>query len=706
MRKLMLRALILALVLGVFASAPARAQAAHPQHVQVALISDAAAIAPGAHFTVGLVQTIEPGWHTYWRNPGDSGDATKIAWHLPTGFSAGDIQWPAPERMPVAFLMNYGYAGEVIFPIAMTAPARLPIGRAATLNADVSWLVCSDICIPEQATVSLTLPVEARGRENRTDGVRVARAEALLPDPLGSGLLRKLAHITSGDSGTLSIELPGDASRLRNLAFFPYPRNAIDHAAPQNPRVGPGGVSFTLKAGSAHNLGNVPLSGVVTSEIRMPNGAWRRFAFELEATPGTVIAGTTEAPAAGAEVGAAAAVPPSSQGGGSIGVAMLLAFLGGLILNIMPCVLPVLSIKALAFAGGGNIAETRRQGVLYLIGVVGAFLGMALLLMVLRGAGEAVGWGFQLQSPWMSAGLALLFFVIGLNLLGVFTLGGGLQNAGAGLTRQGKDLSALFTGVLAVVAATPCTAPFMAGAIGMALMQSNAATLAIFAALALGFALPLTALSFLPTMQRWLPKPGAWMERAKIVLAFPMFATAAWLISVLSAQSGAGGVVGVLMFAAAIAFALVVGRWGRVWVIVGAAALVIAGVFAIPALNAPHIASVQTAEAWSSARVAQLRAQGKPVFVNFTAAWCVTCQVNELGVLRSPQVRDAFRAHNVAYLEADWTNPNADIAAALAAQGRAGVPLYLYYPPGNAPPVVLPQMLNEDLVVLTVSGSR
>lgn len=701
MRRLMLRALLFALVLGVFAPASARAQTAHPQHVQVALVSDAAAIAPGEHFAVGLVQTIEPGWHTYWRNPGDSGDATKVAWHLPTGFSAGDIQWPAPERMPVAFLMNYGYAGEVIFPIAMTAPPRLPIGRAVTLNADVSWLVCSDICIQEQTTVSLTLPVAAQAQADAAGAARIARVQ--LPQTSSAE-----AHVTAGAPSTLSIALGNIAAHTRDFYFFPYSRRAIDHAAPQPVRVGPQGVSISLKEGASHDLGQAPLDGVLTFKQLAGDRAhaWAPVSLEVHATPGPVIAGTSDTPAQSTENDGAQPASNSSTPDMSIWVAVLFAFLGGLILNIMPCVLPVLSIKALAFATSADSAGSRRQGIFYLLGVVGAFLGLALALMALRSAGQAAGWGFQLQSPWMSAGLALLFFVIGLNLLGVFTLGGSLQNAGAGLTRQGKDLSALFIGVLAVVAATPCTAPFMAGAIGMALVQSSPTTLAIFAALALGFALPLTALSFAPALQRWLPKPGAWMERAKIVLAFPMFATAAWLVSVLGAQTGAGGTVSVLMFAAAIAFALVVGRWGRAWIVAGAAAIVVAGVFAIPALNAPRTAVASTVEAWSPARVAQLRAQGKPVFVNFTAAWCVTCQVNELGVLRSPQVRAAFRDHGVTYLEADWTNPNADIAAALAAQGRAGVPLYLYYPPNNAAPVVLPQVLNEDLVVLTVSGSR
>jgi thiol:disulfide interchange protein DsbD len=703
MRTLMLRALLLAMAISCLAPALADAEALAARHVQAALISDAAAIAPGSHFTVGLVQTIDPGWHTYWRNPGDSGEATKISWRLPPGFSVGDIQWPAPEPLPVAFLMNYGYAGEVVFPIAVSAPAHLPIGRPVTLSAEISLLVCSDICIPEAASVSLTLPVAARGLANAQGQSRIANVA--LPR-----LFAGQAHITAGPSPVLSIALGERDQGARNFYFFPYGRRAIDHAAAQSPRIGAGGVSFSLKEGAAHNLGRAPLDGVLTFErpgdTRTRANQWERQAYVVQAIPGEVIAGTTERPAPGAGVARTPLAPIQSPASSSIWVAALLAFLGGLILNIMPCVLPVLSIKALALAGGQDRVGARRQGLFYLTGVLVAFLTLAGLLIALRSAGEAVGWGFQLQSPWVSAGLGLLFFVVGLNLLGVFAVGGGLQGVGDGLTRQGKDMSAFLTGVLAVVAATPCTAPFMAGAIGVALMQSDVVALAIFAALALGFALPLTALSWAPPLQRLLPKPGAWMERAKIVLAFPMFATAAWLVSVVSAQTGAGGVVGVLMFAAALSFALVVGRWGRAWMVVAATAVIVAGVLAMPVLSGRRPGVAAAGEAWSPARVASLRAQGKPVFVNFTAAWCVTCQVNEIGVLRSPRVVAGFRDRGVSYLEADWTNPDADIAAALAAQGRAGVPLYLYYPPDQRPPVVLAQMLSEDLVLQTISGSR
>jgi thiol:disulfide interchange protein DsbD len=305
----------------------------------------------------------------------------------------------------------------------------------------------------------------------------------------------------------------------------------------------------------------------------------------------------------------------------------------------------------------------------------------------------------------MNAGLALLFFAIGLNLLGVFHVGG-VENTGAGLAQRGGDSGAFFTGALAVVAATPCTAPFMAGAIGAAFTQSASVTLLIFAALALGFALPFTALSFAPALQRLIPKPGAWMERARNVLAFPMFAAAIWLAWVHAEQTDAAGMLALLSIAVALAFALVIGRWGRAWLAAGVLALALTSALAWRPLLGLQTQPAIVSEAWSPARVEALRAEGRPVFVNFTAAWCVTCKVNELAALSSPRVAAAFGRANVAYLKGDWTNQDEAIANALTANGRAGVPLYLYYPASGAAPVLLPQLLNEDLMLETIGAGK
>lgn len=691
--------LVLAIVLGLFAfAAPAAGQIPSRSNVAAELHAARAAIAPGERFTVVLRQRIRPGWHTYWRNPGDSGQPTALAWDLPPGFRAGPLQWPAPEVFKFATLVNYVYSGEVLFPIEITAPRALAVGRQVTLNAHARWLACSDICIPEEAALQLTLEAAAQGRDDAAWTARIAAAAASLPQPATGE-----ARITAGDPAVLSMTLPG-APAIRNPHFFPYSADAIDHAAPEEPRLGPSGLSFRLKPGAGGALGAAPLSGVVAFETN-DNGAWRARALEINATPGAALAGTdaaaapitSDSPLAAVE-GAPAATPVRSLDAATLMAALGLAFMGGLILNLMPCVLPVLSIKALSLAGGAHAGEARRHGLFYLAGVLATFVGLAILIMALRAAGQAAGWGFQLQAPWVTAGLALLFFAIGLNLLGVFAVGARAQGLGAALAARGGGAGAFFTGALAVVAATPCTAPFMAGAIGTALTQSEPAALAIFAALGLGFALPLVALSFAPALQRLLPKPGPWMERARAVLAFPMFGAAAWLAWVLAQQGGALSVLALLVVAIALAFALLVARWSRAWLMAGLIVLAACGAWAWRPLTTA-VARAETADAWSEARLGQLRSQGRPVFVNFTAAWCLTCKVNEATTLSSPRVQAAFRERGVVYLVGDWTNRDDAIEQALAAQGRAGVPLYLYYRPEAAEPVVLPQILSERAVL-------
>jgi thiol:disulfide interchange protein/DsbC/DsbD-like thiol-disulfide interchange protein len=690
-----LHAIAAALAMSLWAAwdAPALAQAQTP-NVQADLLSSRSTIAPDERFTIVLRQRIREGWHTYWRNPGDSGEPTRITWHLPAGWRAGEIQWPAPVAMRFATLMSYVYSNEVLFPIELTAPPTLRAGETVTLNAEGDWLVCSDICIPEHATLSLLLPVGAQGSDDPQWAPRIAQALASLPRRLGVE-----AHITPGNPAMLSIALP-NATAIRDPYFFPYDQDAIRHAATEEPRVGPGGLSFRLAQGADHNLGRGPLSGVLT----FVTAQGERRAVEVETTPGATLPATDAAPAQSSAPIAALPAPAAAApiDAAALFGAVVFAFLGGLILNLMPCVLPVLSVKALSLAEGAHREHARREGVLYFAGVLATFLALALVLIVIREGGETIGWGFQLQMPGMSAALALLFFAIGLNLLGVFGVSGA-QNAGAGAVARGGDAGAFFTGALAVVAATPCTAPFMAGAVGVALTQSVPVALTIFAALAVGFALPLTALSLAPALQRLLPRPGAWMERVRNVLAFPMFGAAAWLAWVLAQQSGATGVLALLALATALAFAIVVARWGRIWLIVGAGVLALTVLFAWKPLTEVH-APAASAQSWSAARVAELRAQGRPVFVNFTAAWCITCKVNEATTFSSPRVRDVMRAHGVVYLEADWTNRNDAIAAELAAHGRAGVPLYLYYPPGGGAAVVLPQILSETALVNAIGA--
>ncbi len=683
---------------------PAAAQAIRTSNLETELHSSRAAVAPGERFTIALRQTIRPGWHTYWRNPGDSGDATRLTWHLPAGVEAGPIQWPAPQALPFATLVNYGYSNEVLFPIEITLPRTARVGETLRLQAEASWLVCSDICIPESGMLTLSIPVTEQGRDNLGWVSRIAAARAALPRR-EDGVV---ARITAGVPARLSVALP-DVQEVRNARFFPYSRDAVKASAPQAPRIGARGVSFSLTPVSAAELRARSLEGVIVYDVR-DGGGWRTRSLEIAALPGEPLEGTDarairfsgDYPLAALEreaSGAAASEPP-------IGLlaATALAFLGGVILNLMPCVLPVLSVKALSLAGGAHNGRARRQGLLYLVGVLATFLALAAMLITMRDAGNAVGWGFQLQEPWVTSSLALLFFSIGLNLLGVFSIGGALQGAGESAALRGGDAGAFFTGALAVIAATPCTAPFMAGAIGVALTQSPAATLAVFAALGLGFALPLTVLSFAPGLQRLIPKPGPWMERARNVLAFPMFAAAIWLATVLTNQTGAAGLAALLALAAALGFVLYVGRWSRIWLAVSLVGLALTAALSWRPLLGIESRTVLSSEPWSAARVAQLRAEGRAVFVNFTADWCITCKANELSTLSQPAVARVFAEHDIVYLVADWTNRDEAIAAALAEQGRAGVPLYIYYPP-EGPPVVLPQLLNQEFITSTVRRS-
>ena len=705
----MIRALFLAIAALFALAAPAAAQLpGQSLNAQHSLHSSRAAVAPGETFTVVLRQAINEGWHTYWRNPGDSGEPTQLTWQAPDGWRIGEIQWPAPEAIPFATLVNFGYEGEVLFPIELTAPATARAGDAANFSIEIYALVCADICIPETSTITFAVPIAAQGRDDPQWAPRVAAAVATLPRRQ-TGID---ARITAGDPARLSVTLP-NTNEIRNARFFPFSADAMLASAPQRPRAGAAGLSFEISGGVDPNVGQAPLPGVVAFEVQEA-GAWVHRGVEIEAQPGEPLADTDGAPAAISndyplaelEGAAAPASAPSMDAAGLL-LALGLAFLGGLILNIMPCVLPVLSIKALSLAGGAHDGGTRTHGLLYFAGVMATFLALAGLLIALRGAGEAVGWGFQLQAPWVTSALALLFFAIGLNLLGVFEIGGALQNAGGGLAQRGGNLGAFFTGALAVIAATPCTAPFMAGAIGVAVTQSPAITLVIFAALALGFALPLTVLHFAPALQRLIPKPGPWMDRAKQVLAFPMFAAAVWLAWVLAEQAGPLGVLSLLLIATALGFLLLSARWGRAWLIVGVLVLAVTGAFTWRPLAGVETQSVLASEPWSQARVSELQSEGRGVFVNFTAAWCITCKANEIGALSRPRVAQAFAENNVAYLKADWTNRDDAIAAELARYGRAGVPLYLYFPPqGEA--IVLPAgiVLTESLVIETISGEQ
>jgi len=690
------------LALTLLGLAPASAQGLRPPAdlVTASLVAEPAAIRPGEPFTVGIRMVMRPDWHVYWRNPGDSGLPPEVAWSLPAGFTAGALDWPAPHRIPVAHLMNFGYEGETVLLAQVTPPETLPPGRPVTLKAHLSYLVCERECVPGTADLRLTLPVAQAGTSTGTNPqtrALFAQSRAALPVPAPSPVRYEAAK----DRLTLTVEAPNlTPEAVKAVAFFPYAETVLENAAPQDVRIDSTGLHLGLVRGNPDEAAPTTLPGVLTFEETTPEGPVRR-AYALG-----------EAPAIAAPATDALAVSPKhpvEEDNLTLWTAVGFAFLGGLVLNLMPCVFPVLSIKVLSLVrhSGESPARVRLHGLAYTAGVLAAFLGLAGLLITLKGAGAGIGWGFQLQSPIVVAALAYLLFGMGLSLSGVVHLGGGIAGLGDGLTRRSGLQGSFFTGVLATVVATPCTAPFMGSAVGFALTQAPAVGLAVFASLGLGLALPFLVLTAWPAALRALPRPGAWMDTLKGVLAFPIYATAAWLVWVLAQQVGPSGLLAALFGLVLVGFAAWAWERGHgappawSWFARGVAVASLAALtFLTLGLSQDRSAAAARTdgtEAFSQERLDTLLAEGRPVFVNMTAAWCISCQVNERTALGTQAVREAFSARGVTYLKGDWTNQNPEITAFLARHGRSGVPLYLLYP-GKGTPVVLPQILTAGTV--------
>jgi thiol:disulfide interchange protein DsbD len=686
--------LALPLLLGLIAAAPAVAMESEVQRsprAAASLAADMAAVAPGEAFRVGLRLRLAPGWHSYWRNAGDAGAPTEIALTLPEGATAGPVAWPAPERIEYGPLVNFGYTGEVLLPLELRVPATARPGEAFRIEAEATWLVCEQVCIPEEGRFALTLPVAPRPVASPTMAGLFEAEAARLPRPAP---WRAEAGQT-GRQASLTVAGPGLAPGLVQRAFFfPHATGAMDNTAPQ------------------------PLSwrdGALTLGIRLLDGQ-RPAALE-----GTVVLRDAGGQRAAFEVSAAIAGPALTAPALPFAQALLFALLGGLILNLMPCVFPVLAMKAMALArlSGEAQREVRLHAASYTAGVLATFAAIGGGLVALRAGGAAVGWGFQFTEPAFVAGMAWLMLAVALNLAGVFRMGGAV-GAGQVLVARGGHAGAFFTGALAVLLATPCTAPFMAAALGAAMAMPPAMTMGVFLALGLGLALPYALLGVFPAAARALPRPGPWMERLRQFLAFSMLAAAAWLVWVLAQGSGPDGVLtalagGVVLAAGLWALGMaqragagrmaIAGRVAAGVAVLGLLALLprLSSAPAVAADIAPH--GALGAEPWSAARVEALRAEGRPVFVNATAAWCITCQVNERVALRSAAVQEQFAARNIAYLKADWTRGDPAIGALLRDHGREGVPLYLYWAPGAATPVVLPQLLTEGMVLDALRGS-
>jgi thiol:disulfide interchange protein DsbD len=671
-------------------AAPALAAESPPvrsDRAVVTLVSDAAAVAPGVPFHIGLRQRLAPGWHTYWENPGDAGAPTEITLQLPDGATAGAIEWPAPHRLPYGPLVNFGYETEVLLPLAVRPPATLAPGSSFTIRAEANWLVCERVCIPEEGVFALTLPVAAAPAPAPDQKPLFAAAQA--EQPRASPFAASIGF--DGMAGALRLEGPAiTPASVRDAFFFPRAWGVLDHATPQPVSVADGLLTLALARGQA------PLPAEVSGVVVLTDPQGRRAAFDVAAPPGPMPA----APAAPAL---------------DLWRAVLFAALGGLILNLMPCVFPILAMKAFGLArlGGSERAKVRAHAASYTLGVVLSFAAIGAALLALRAGGSAAGWGFQFSHPTFLAAMAWLMLLVGLNLSGVFAFGGPVD-AGSALAARGGHAGSFATGALAVLVATPCTAPFMAAALGAALAMPAASAISVFVALGLGMALPYAVLGVFPGAARLLPRPGAWMERLKQFLAFPMYAAAAWLAWVLAQVGGADALM--LVLAGAVAIAL--GAWllgagqssGTRWMRLVAVLPVLAALALLPRLAAapppaPGIA-LNGAEPWSAARVAALQAEGRAVFVNFTAAWCISCKVNEQIALNRDAVQAAFARDKVAYLKGDWTAGDPAIGAVLRANGREGVPLYLLYPAGGGAPRLLPEILTEGIVLDALATTR
>ena len=624
----MLRRMICALLVacsGASYGAPVRTE-----HVEAELVAARSAIEAGKPTLVALRLKMIPHWHTYWRNPGDSGQPTAIQWTLPAGYQAGPIQWPHPRRLPAAHLMNFGYEDEVMLPVEIAVPAGA--SGSAVLRAQANWLVCNEErCIPEEAELALTLPVGpgepsvwAKALE-RTRSTLPVKAEALGDWQFSAA---------SGPSHVELALIPPAGVAATSFTFFPFDEGKIHNAGAQPFERDGKGFSLRIPKSQEPVGAFTRVSGLLVADRALGDGTSRAVEIDVPIT--------RAAPAAVAS---------------ALAVALLFAFAGGLILNLMPCVLPVLSIKVLGFAGsgGGDRGAMRLHGTLYALGVVASFLGFAGVLLALKAGGAEIGWGFQLQSPAFVALLAILFLALALNLSGAYEFGSLLPARVAAARSGHARTDALLTGVLAVAIASPCTAPFMGAALGYALGASALEALAVFAALGIGMALPYAALAWHPQWMRRLPKPGPWMTRFKQVLAVPLYATVLWLGWVFAIQTGV-----------------------------------------LPDAAAAHARSGW--EPYSDARLAALAKEGKPVFVDFTAAWCVTCQVNKQLVLGRPEVERDLRSRGVTLLRADWTRRDAEITRALAALGRNGVPVYAFYLPGREPQL-LPEVLTREAIL-------
>lgn len=694
-------ALLLAPALpGTALSGAALAQSVSDQpNTRVELIAQSATPAPGKQLEIGIQLTPKAGWHTYWLNPGDAGAPTRVEWTLPAGTATPpDLAYPVPGTLIVSGLMNHVYEKTNVLVTAVEVPADLAPGTPFPISVKVDWLVCSnEQCVPEAATLTLPLTI-GDGAADTVMGKALDAGRAALPKPLSA----TASWAKQGNRFVLSVPMAG-LDRVKSAWFFPEGDMVITHVTPQQ----------VTRAGDALRIetdANMP-EGDVKGVLRVEMAGEEPMGFAITATQGNV-------PAPGAALAgnsSAGGDNDDAAGGGGgemgIGLIMLFAVLGGLILNVMPCVFPILSLKALALARGNvGAAEARTEALAYTAGVVLVVTALGGVVLALRAAGSQVGWAFQLQDPRVIAFLLLLVTGIALNLAGLFEVTLSTGNLGQGKAREGGASGAFFTGALAAFVATPCTGPFMAGALGAALVLPTWQALAVFAGLGLGLALPFLLIGFVPALRKRLPKPGAWMVKLRAILSVPMFLTALALAWVLGQQVGVNGMaIGLgttLMFGLFLWWLGARQHGGKSLAFPGALSLasLVAAVLLVPTAAPEGASKAATTAAnelnavkFTAAALAELRGANKPVFLYMTADWCLTCKVNEKGAMADAAVAQSFKAKGITVMEGDWTRSDPAISAWLAEHKRAGVPVYVFYD-GKGGETELPQILTAEML--------
>lgn len=686
----------------------AQATPAYASHSSIELISEQGYVRIGQKSRFGLRLKPDPNWHTYWINPGDAGKSVEVSWDNPEGVKIGPLQFPAPHIIPFMGLVSYGYDEDILVTFDVEMPVSYK-GKNVHLQGNANWLACDDeLCVPQSAVISLSQPVgDAEGSEDLTQEFTLARAKIPMRVDWAA-----VYSPYSEEKVLFHIETPTQDAENQQALLFPAAQKIIDHATLKQVGISESGTAFIAKAKPRFERTQQSDLVLTTTNYSGEVQAYIMAAHMGDLSHLTVARQETLPPVRGE------ARPVDVIRKGTLAqllAAIGFAVFGGLLLNLMPCVLPILSLKALSLVklSGEGQKAARRNGLVYTAGILASFLLFALVLVALRSSGSYAGWGFQMQHPTVLVILVLLIGAIGANLAGMFEFGPRFSNVGQNMTQGTGYRAEFFTGVLAVVVASPCTAPFMGVALGYALTQPVFTTVLVFLGLGLGLALPYLLLCYFPAARAWIPKPGVWMHSFKQLLAFPMFATAIWLLWVLGHQVGLQYVLGVLILALLLSMAM----WAKgkanhspkkmAW---GLFALVILGGAVWTAISLPELKETQkvkkgngilAAEPYSLAKLENLLADNQSVFVYFTADWCITCKVNEKSALYKPEVAAAFAEKNIHVLVGDWTNPDDDIAKILKRFDRIGVPLYLYYAPGTAldDAKILPQLLSTKIIL-------